>query len=96
LAKSFGYNNSIVAIIRVTHQRITLWLNLSWEAEMFYLDKKRQLVLDASKEIVGVIKDGKFRQDSPQVFKFYGGGLTATQLEQVSEAMQRVTIARSR
>lgn len=28
--------------------------------------QKRQLVLDASKEIVGVIKDGKFRQDSPK------------------------------
>ena len=63
---------------------------------MFYLDKKRQLVLDASKEIVGVVRNGKFSQDSPQVFSFYKGGLTATQLEQVSEAMQRVTIARSR
>lgn len=63
---------------------------------MFYLDKKRQLVLDASKEIVGVIRDGKFSQDSPNVFSYYRGGLTATQLEQVSEAMQRVTIARAR
>ena len=63
---------------------------------MFYLDKKRQLVLDASKEIVGVVRNGKFSQDSPQVFSFYKGGLTATQLEQVSEALQRVTIARAR
>jgi hypothetical protein len=63
---------------------------------MFYLDKKRQLVLDASKEIVGIIKDGKFRQDSPLVFRYYSEGLSATQLEQVSEAMQRVTIARSK
>jgi hypothetical protein len=63
---------------------------------MFYLDKKRQLVLDASKEIVGVIRGGKFSQDSPNVFSYYRGGLTATQLEQVSEAMQRVTIARTR
>ena len=62
---------------------------------MFYLDKKRQLVLDSSKEIVGTIKDGKFRQDS-QTFRFYSSGLTADQLEQVSEAMQRVTIARAR
>lgn len=58
---------------------------------MFYLDKKRQLILDASKEIVGVIREGKFNQSSPEVFSFYRGGLTATQLEQVSEAMQRVT-----
>ena len=63
---------------------------------MFYLDKKRQLVLDASKEVVGVIRDGKFSQDSPMVFNYYRGGLTATQLEQVSEAIQRVTIARTR
>ena len=63
---------------------------------MFYLDKKRQLVLDASKEVVGIIRDGKFSQDSPMVFSYYRGGLTATQLEQVSEAIQRVTIARAR
>ena len=63
---------------------------------MFYLDKKRQLVLDASKEVVGVIRDGKFSLDSPMVFSYYRGGLTATQLEQVSEAIQRVTIARTR
>ena len=63
---------------------------------MFYLDKKRQLILDASKEIVGVIRGGKFSQNSPEVFDYYKSGLTATQLEQVSEAMQRVTIARAR
>lgn len=63
---------------------------------MFYLDRKRQLVLDASREVVGVVRDGKFTQDSPMVFSYYRGGLTATQLEQVSEALQRVTIARTR
>lgn len=56
---------------------------------MFYLDNKKRYVLDASGEVVGEVKNGKFTQDTPRLSRLYSDGLFPTELEQLSEVMQR-------
>jgi hypothetical protein len=58
------------------------------ETTMFKLDKFRTKVLDSNNRVVGCIKNGFFTQDC-QIDKAYIIGLTAIDLEQISEAMQR-------
>lgn len=63
---------------------------------MFYLSKDKSKILDGRKLTVGYIYNGKFSQsqrnanDEP-CCKDYTNGLTAMQLEHISELLQRST-----
>lgn len=54
---------------------------------MFYLKNGR--VVDSRGEVVGKIIEGKFTQNSAEVSRLYSGGLLPSELEQISETMQR-------
>jgi len=56
---------------------------------MFYLDNKKRYVLDAGGEVIGELKNGKFTQDTPRLSRLYADGLLASELEQLSEVIQR-------
>ncbi len=63
---------------------------------MFYLSKDKRKILDGRKLTVGYIYNGKFSQsqrsanDEP-CYKDYTNGLTAMQLEHISELLQKST-----
>ena len=54
---------------------------------MYRLTKDKTKIVDYNNKIVGFIVDGRFTQH--QCDKFYRVGLTAMELEQISETMQR-------
>ena len=64
---------------------------------MFYLSKDKSRVLDGRRLTVGYIYDGKFSQiqrtekDEPCCVEYLEDGLTAMQLEHISELLQRST-----
>jgi hypothetical protein len=55
---------------------------------MFKLDKSKRKLLDSSNRIVGYVMNGRFTQLG-LIDPAYHNGLTAIELEQISEAMQR-------
>jgi hypothetical protein len=56
---------------------------------MFYLDKNKRYVIDDNGEVVGELKNGKFTQDTPRLARLYADGLFTSELEQLSEVIQR-------
>ena len=58
-------------------------------SRMFYLDNKKRYVFDSNDEVVGELKNGKFTQDTPRLSRLYADGLLASELEQLSEVIQR-------
>ena len=64
---------------------------------MFYANKQKTEIKDSDGRIVGFIRDGKFSQTYRKKWnsieccdKVYLSGLSPIELEQVSEAMQRM------
>ncbi len=64
---------------------------------MYKINKQKNEVLDYENRVVGFIRDGKFSQTYRKKWnsieccdKIYSGGLTAIELEQISEAMQKM------
>ena len=55
---------------------------------MFKLDKSKKKVLDSSNRVVGYIANSHFTQNG-LIDPAYQSGLTALDLEQISETMQR-------
>jgi hypothetical protein len=55
---------------------------------MFKLDKSKRKMLDSSDRVVGYVINGYFTQNG-LIDPSYQSGLTALELEQLSEAMQR-------
>jgi len=64
---------------------------------MFYLSKDKSKILDGRKLTVGYIYNGKFSQaqrsvkDEPCCTDYTENGLTAMQLEHISELLQKST-----